>query len=1178
MVVPFAALHTAVPDRSSLRRAITDQTWTPETSCMASLRADASLSAEEETRTHDLARRLVEQQRAAPTPGLVQTLVREYDLSTPEGLALMELAEALLRIPDPATQDALIRDKLTERNWRGHIARTKTPLVNLSAGGLLFASNLLSLAGKKTVTGQLAARCAEPSLRLMLHQAMRLMGNQFVSGETIEKALKNGQSPKNRHLRYSYDMLGEAAMTAADADRYYRDYEQAIHAVGTAARGKGVYNGAGISVKLSALHPRYSRAQQERVMTELLPRLTNLAALAARYDIGFNIDAEEVDRLELSLDILEALAFDPKLSGWNGLGFVVQAYQKRAPFVLDWVIDLARRSGHRLMVRLVKGAYWDTEIKRAQVDGMPEFPVYTVKTNTDIAYLACARKMLAARDALFPQFATHNARTLASVYTLAGPDSSDNSYEFQCLHGMGEALAAQVTALGRPMRVYAPVGTHETLLAYLVRRLLENGANSSFVNQIQDKNIPVTSLIADPLTLTAPESTAAHVIRPEALFAPSRENSAGLPLWDENALRKLSDDIGSLQPSTGSGNHGVLNPADHRDVVGHIDFATDDQINDAIGKSVTAFGAWGNLSPDQRSENLFRAGDLLEQKHPLLIDLLVREAGKSVPNAVGELREAVDFLRYYAAQIRDGFDNTTHPPLGPVVCISPWNFPLAIFLGQVSAALAAGNTVLAKPAEQTPLVASAAIDILHEAGVPADALQLVIGDGHAGARLVADPRVQTVVFTGSTAVARAIRDQLSGRLTSHGTPVPLIAETGGQNGMMVDSSALAEQVVGDIVASAFDSAGQRCSALRVLCVQEECADRIVTMLRGAMQELRTASPDMLKTDVGPVIDAEAKAGIEAHIARMRSQGFNVFQSELDESCAQGTFVPPTLIEIDAIRTLKNEVFGPVLHVMRYARADRQRVIEELNATGYALTFGIHTRIEGEATDTAKQSHAGNIYINRNIVGAVVGSQPFGGHGLSGTGPKAGGPLYLRRFLAACPPDANWQPVDLSPESRLFRSWQNLSGTPPLLPEMIQILPGPTGEKNVYELSPRGLVLCTGPDKESLVRQIDAALAVGNRVTVPVELAEMLGELPHLLRGAVSVAGSTTKPDVALCAAIPDTLRKLQAYLKEVSGAVISVITPAPDGRYPLEWLVQERSVSTNTTASGGNVALMSQPA
>mgnify|MGYP001378203324 FL=1 len=1173
MVAPAPSLH--VPERSPLRHAITDHTWTSEAALIADLGKAASLTAEQERAIHALARRLVEEQRAAPSSGLVQTLVREYDLSTPEGLALMELAEALLRIPDRATQDALIQDKLSGRNWRGHMGRAKTPLVNLSAGGLSFANGLVEGTKGKGAKATLLTQTATPALRYMLHSAMKMMGNQFVSGETIQKALKNGQARHNQHLRYSYDMLGEAAMTAADAERYYRDYEQAIHAVGTASRGQGVYASSGISIKLSALHPRYVRAQHERVMTELLPHVIKLAAIAKTYDIGFNIDAEEVDRLELSLDILEALALEPQLKGWDGLGFVIQAYQKRAPFVIDWVIDLARRSGHRLMIRLVKGAYWDTEIKRAQVDGLPDFPVYTIKAHTDIAYLACARKMLAARDVLFPQFATHNARTLASIYTLAGDRFALGDYEFQCLHGMGEALAAQVTALNRPIRVYAPVGTHETLLAYLVRRLLENGANSSFVNQIQDKSIPVESLIADPLTLVQPGETAAHVIRPEALFAPSRRNSAGLPLWDENALTTLSNEFKMLTIPPQEGNQSILNPADNRDIVGNIDFCDEAAIDAAIDKAVTAYRDWKNRAPAARADILFKAADLLEQNHALLMDILVREAGKTLPNTVSEIREAVDFLRYYAAQVRDSFDNTTHCPLGPVVCISPWNFPLAIFLGQVSAALATGNSVLAKPAEQTPLVAQAAVALLHEAGVPDTVLQLIPGDGKAGARLVADSRVQAVVFTGSTAVARAIRDQLSSRLTSHGLPVPLIAETGGQNGMLVDSSALAEQVIADILISAFDSAGQRCSALRVLCVQNDCADRVLNMLRGAMQELRTAQPQHLKTDVGPVIDTEAQAGILAHIERMRAQGFPIFQTVPDAECAHGTFVPPTLIEIDAVTTLKNEVFGPVLHVVRYAREDRQHVIDSLNATGYALTFGMHTRIETEANNAIHRSHAGNIYINRNMVGAVVGSQPFGGHGLSGTGPKAGGPLYLRRFLSACPAASDWEPAVLSGESRLFRDWKKLSGTITCLPKKSETLPGPTGELNVYELSPRGLIMCAGPDEESLSRQINAALTAGNQAVLPPEKASLLGEIPDRLRGAISLLGATTQPDVILCAKDPSEIVKLQKWSKRFD-SIVSVITPDDAGLYPVEWLVQERSVSTNTTASGGNVALMSE--
>ncbi|HEY5299507.1 MAG TPA: bifunctional proline dehydrogenase/L-glutamate gamma-semialdehyde dehydrogenase PutA, partial [Acetobacteraceae bacterium] len=807
-----------------------------------------------------------------------------------------------------------------------------------------------------------------------------------------------------RGFRYSYDMLGEAATTAADAARYDREYEQAIHAIGRASAGRALIDGPGISVKLSALHPRYSRSQRERVMAELLPRLRALTILARRYDIGLNIDAEEADRLELSLDLLEALCLDPAFAGWNGIGFVVQAYQKRASFVLDYLIDLGRRSGHRLMLRLVKGAYWDSEIKRAQVEGLEGFPVFTRKAHTDVSYLACARILLDAPDAVFPQFATHNAHTMAAVHTMAGAGFHPAQYEFQCLHGMGEPLYDEVVGsdmLDRPCRIYAPVGTHETLLAYLVRRLLENGANTSFVHRVSDPAVPIEALIADPveqvrafLPIGAPHPM---IALPRDLFAPERRNSAGLDLSDERCLASLSSPLlasvgTSWRAGAGGATRAIRNPADRRDVVGHVVDSTPETVNAAFGRAAAAAPLWAATPPTERAACLLRAADLLEARMRPLLGLIVREAGKSLADAVGEVREAVDFLRYYAVAVRAGFDNATHRPLGLVVCISPWNFPLSIFSGQVAAALAAGNAVLAKPAEETPLIAAQAVSLLHEAGVPRGAVRLLPGAGEVGAALVGDARTQGVAFTGSTDVARLIRRQLADRLSPAGEPIPLIAETGGQNALIVDSSALAEQVVADVLMSAFDSAGQRCSALRVLCVQEEVADRVVAMLKGAMAELSVGNPDRLSTDVGPVITEEARRGIEAHVRAMRDAGHPVFALKLPEECRHGTFVAPTLIELSSLSELTHEVFGPVLHVLRYRRDDLDAVMAAIGATGYALTFGLHTRIDETIAHVADRVAAGNVYVNRNLIGAVVGVQPFGGHGLSGTGPKAGGPL------------------------------------------------------------------------------------------------------------------------------------------------------------------------------------------
>ncbi len=1019
--LPFSGFAGSPSPDTPLRARIRSAHRRAEEACLPPLLAAAAMPPDLLDRTWALATALVTALRAKGVHGPVEGLMHEYDLSSQEGVALMCLAEALLRIPDRATRDALIRDKIGAGDWRAHIGHSPSLFVNAATWGLVITGRLTATAnetGLAQALTRLVGRGGEPLIRLGIDMAMRMMGEQFVAGQTIAEALVQSRRLEARGFRHSYDMLGEAAVTAGDAFRYFREYEQAIHAIGQASAARGIYDGPGISVKLSALHPRYSRQQRQRVMTELLPRLQALTRLARQYDLGLNIDAEEADRLDLSLDLLEALCLDPALAGWNGIGFVVQAYQKRAFFVLDWIIDLARRSGHRLMVRLVKGAYWDSEIKRAQVDGLEGFPVFTRKAHTDVSYLACARKLLGAADAVFPQFATHNAQTLAAVHSMAGEDFHPGRYEFQCLHGMGEPLYEEVVGpenLNIPCRIYAPVGTHETLLAYLVRRLLENGANSSFVNRIQDPSVPVADLVADPVAQVASRLPvgAPHerIALPRELYGDARVNSAGIDLSNEQTLAMLSGALltGAAQgwraaPPGGQGMaRPVRNPADLRDLVGQVVEADEAGIEWCLARAAAAASAWQATAPAERAVCLRRAADLLEADMPQLLGLIVREAGKSMANAVAEIREAVDFLRYYAAAVRDGFDNATHVPLGPVVCISPWNFPLAIFTGQVAAALAAGNVVLAKPAEETPLIAAQAVALLHQAGIPEAVLQLLPGAGEVGARLVADPRIHGVLFTGSTDVARLIQRELALRLNPDGSPVPLIAETGGQNALVVDSSALAEQVVADVLVSAFDSAGQRCSALRVLCLQEDIADRVLAMLCGAMAELSIGNPDLLSTDIGPVISVVARDGILAHVRAMRDAGHPVHAAALPPDCAHGIFVAPTIIEITSLAELQREVFGPVLHVLRFRRDAIPQLMAVINATGYGLTFGIHSRIDETIDRLVALSGAGNIYVNRNLIGAVVGVQPFGGHGLSGMGPKAGGPLYLHRLLASNPP-------------------------------------------------------------------------------------------------------------------------------------------------------------------------------
>ncbi|WP_296662590.1 trifunctional transcriptional regulator/proline dehydrogenase/L-glutamate gamma-semialdehyde dehydrogenase [Paraburkholderia sp.] len=1240
---PFLEFAQNVQPQSVLRAAITAAYRRPEPECVPFLIGEARLPANLTGDVSKLATRLVETLRAKRTGGGVEGLIHEFALSSQEGVALMCLAEALLRIPDRATRDALIRDKISKGDWKSHVGHAPSLFVNAATWGLMITGKLVttnSEAGLSSALTRLIGKGGEPLIRKGVDMSMRLMGEQFVTGENISDALANSRKFEARGFRYSYDMLGEAATTEADAQRYYASYEQAIHAIGKAAGGRGIYEGPGISIKLSALHARYSRAQQERTMGELLPRVRALAVLARRYDIGLNIDAEEADRLEISLDLLEALCFDPELQGWNGIGFVVQAYQKRCPFVIDYIVDLARRSRHRIMVRLVKGAYWDSEIKRAQIDGLEGYPVYTRKVYTDVSYLACAKKLLGAPDAVYPQFATHNAYTLAAIYHLAGQNYYPGQYEFQCLHGMGEPLYEEVTGplsagkLNRPCRVYAPVGTHETLLAYLVRRLLENGANTSFVNRIADETVPVAELVTNPVDDAAKvvPAGAPHtkIPLPRDLYGNERRNSMGLDLSNEHRLASLSSALLASahhpwraapmleggESASGSGvARDVRNPADHRDLVGTVVEATSEDVSAALAHAVAAAPIWQATPIEARADCLARAADLLEAQMHTLMGLIVREAGKSLPNAIAEIREATDFLRYYSTQIRQEFSNDTHRPLGPVVCISPWNFPLAIFMGQVAAALAAGNTVLAKPAEQTPLIAAQAVRILREAGVPAGAVQLLPGDGETvGAALVADARTRAVMFTGSTEVARLINKTLSERLDSDGRPIPLIAETGGQNAMIVDSSALAEQVVADVLQSAFDSAGQRCSALRVLCLQDDVAERTLEMLSGAMKELAIGNPDRLSTDVGPVIDAEAKRGIDAHVAALREKGRNVTQLPVPEGCAAGTFVPPTLIELDSIDELKREVFGPVLHVIRYRRSQLDKLLEQIRATGYGLTLGIHTRIDETIAHVVSNAHVGNIYVNRNVIGAVVGVQPFGGEGLSGTGPKAGGALYLSRLLAKrpaglpaslsqalvvdVPQSENGEPVHSTHTALTsLRDWLIAEREPALaarcdgyleyvLAGATAVLPGPTGERNTYTLSARGTVLCVPSTATGARAQFAAALATGNRALFSGAAGEALvSALPAKLKAQAAVhkgkdGGSDAKYDAVLFEGDSDELLALVKEVAKRAGPIVSVQGVAAhalangDEDYALERLLTERSVSVNTAAAGGNANLM----
>ena len=947
--------------------------------------------------------------------GGVEDFLHAYALSTKEGLALMVLAEALLRVPDADTADRLIEDKLKAGDWAHHDTRSTAFLVSASAWTLGITARVIHPGETpEGIIEALVKRLGLPAVRAATRQAMRLLGSHFVLGQTIEEAL--ARAGGHHEFLYSFDMLGEGARTAADAQRYFNAYADAIAAIGKTGGNAVLPNRPGISVKLSALHPRYTPLDRERVLAELPGKVLELARLAKQYELNFTVDAEEADRLELSLDVVAAVLADNSLAGWDGFGLAVQAYQKRSPAVIDWIAQAAEALGRRLMVRLVKGAYWDTEIKRAQERGLADYPVFSRKAMTDLCYLDCARKLLAARPLLYPQFATHNALTVASVIEDAG---GIEGYEFQRLHGMGDALYRALLAELPDLtcRTYAPVGGHADLLAYLVRRLLENGANSSFVSVAADPAVPIDVVLRRPQRWIADPEHARHphIPLPRDLFTPQRRNSAGIEFGDREALAALLAEIGAASRETSAAPliDGVAVAGRAHDVVSPIDGARIGSVQEgdeaivaaAMAAAQAGFAAWDATPIAARATVLERAGDLIEQNRGRLIALLQNEGGKTLDDCVSELREASDFCRYYAAEARRALGPLALPgPTGEsnelrsrgrgvFVCISPWNFPLAIFAGQIAGALAAGNSVVAKPAEQTPLIASEAVKLMHAAGVPTGALHLLPGEGAVGAMLTADARVAGVAFTGSTEVARVINRALAAK---NGPMPPLIAETGGINAMIVDATALPEQVTDDVMTSAFRSAGQRCSALRLLCLQDDIAERVLAMVAGAARELKIGDPRDVATQVGPVIDADAKDKLDRWVAGMDARGAVRFRRE-QPLPSGGTYVAPAIIELDRARELKEEVFGPVLHVVRWRADELDQLLDDIDGNGTALTLGIHSRIDATVAHIVARLPHGNVYVNRNMIGAVVGSQPFGGSGLSGTGPKAGGPNYLHRF-------------------------------------------------------------------------------------------------------------------------------------------------------------------------------------
>jgi len=961
--------------------------------------------------------------------GGIEAFLKQYDLSSDEGVLLMCIAEALLRIPDSDTADRLIADKITAAKWQDHVGTSDSLFVNASTWGLMLTGKILTLdeiaTGNPTrMLGKLVSRAGEPVVRTAMRQAMKIMGHQFVMGRTIGEALRRALRNNELPYRYSFDMLGESALTAVDAQRYLDNYHEGIRSIasGPQVDAPDVFSAPGISVKLSALHPRYEYSHEDRVIAELVPAVIELARHAKDVGIGLTIDSEEAHRFEMWLGIFEKVYRDPALKGWDGLGVALQTYQRRGRDGLRFLIDVAADVGRRIPVRLVKGAYWDSEVKWAQEQGLESYPVYTRKSHSDISYLAAARAALGAGEKIYAQFATHNAHTLASVLHYGG---ARRDYEFQRLHGMGEELYAEVVdpeKHNRPCRVYAPVGNHEDLLPYLVRRLLENGSNTSFVNRIADESIDVMDIVADPLETAAAHDYAAHdrIPTPADIFQPERNNSKGVNLADRNVSSQLLADLEAAskhsitaKPIIGGDEvngkeEPSVNPSKTAEIVGICHQVGEQHIDKAIELSVGGQRAWDRLGAEERARILNRAGDLYEEHKDELIGLVVREGGRTIPDAISELREAVDFMRYYGAQAIKHFGEPIVLPgptgerntysmrgKGVFIAISPWNFPLAIFTGQVTAALAAGNAVLAKPAAPTPLIAYRAIQLLHEAGVPTDVLHFVPGSGRLiGERAVADPRVAGVVFTGSTEVAQTINQTMAHRDGPIGT---LIAETGGQNAMFVDSSALPEQVVHDAIYSAFNSAGQRCSALRLLCVQEEIEPRTLNLLKGYMEELTIGDPRHLSTDVGPCIDDASRQLLAAHVERMSKEQKIVHRCTLPDGSDAGTFFAPTLVEIDDISALTEEQFGPILHVVKFKSRHLDKAVAAVNGTGFGLTMGVHSRIDSRIAGLAADCGAGNLYVNRNMIGAVVGVQPFGGRGLSGTGPKAGGPHYVQRF-------------------------------------------------------------------------------------------------------------------------------------------------------------------------------------
>ena len=1156
--------------RTNIRHTIKES----EQAILQQLKVDSNFSAEDRLKAQKLATSFIQRMRSDIKPGLMEVFLAEYGLATDEGIALMSLAEALMRVPDKATVDQLLVDKIRPYDWHTHIGKSSSLIVNMATRALVLAAKILKVGEGKTDNGILTdsfKKIGRFVIRCGAGFSIKQMGNQFVLGETIDKAIKIGGKQNHQGYTHSFDMLGEAALTQSDADRYYDAYASAIKHLGRNAKTEDVRLNPGISIKLSALHPRYEYSQKERVINELVPRVLQLAKLAKQHRLGLNIDAEESERLDLSLDVIEGVLKENSLEGWNGFGVVVQAYTKCAVLVLHWLYSLAEQHDRQIMVRLVKGAYWDSEIKRAQVEGLDHYPVFTTKSATDLSYLCCAELLLTMQDRIFPQFAGHNAHSMASIIVMAGEEN--RQFELQRLHGMGEGLyQILLSDYSMACRVYAPVGKHKDLLAYLVRRLLENGANSSFVNQVVDFSVPAERIVSDPFEFE--ENVSNPIMMPTELFSPERQNSQGWDLQESLDSQLL---IGSrkpylkavwqaksltVKPLLGAETVKVVSPHAPSNVVGQaIQANQQDVINAVMGAN-----AWHSSSAHDRHAILIDVAQRVEDNSGELFALLAREAGKTPQDVVAELREAVDFLRYYAAQCIDSHEQSAR---GIIACISPWNFPLAIFVGQISAALAAGNGVIAKPAESTPLVAHRMIELFYESGVPKDVLQLVLGLGsEVGAELVKQKNIAGVCFTGSTRAGQMINQSMAKHLAPE---APLIAETGGINTMIVDSTALAEQAISDVVRSAFQSAGQRCSALRLLYLQEDIAQEFLTMLYGAIDELTLGNPWDINTDVGPVISQNAQSDIKTYIDECKAEG-RLLKSGNQDFPREGFFVSPAVIKVNGIEDIENEIFGPVLHVATFQENVLGKIYKDINASGYGLTFGMHSRIQNRINQLPDQLKVGNIYVNRDQIGAVVGSQPFGGQNLSGTGPKAGGPNYLDKFYlpekatidsqAKIDDQAEVCSIDKA-QSKL----DNILMTEIKLSE--QTMQGPTGESNcLYEYG-RGVVLCLGPSLKAAEQQ--ASIAQKNGCLALIVCPDASGDDAidgYLPRQSLSTLKGF---QVVSLWSSGDDLTKARQALASRDGGIISI---ASDAYLLAEVCRVERHVCKDTTAAGGNVSLL----